>query len=171
MSYAEFLFQWYNLPFVGAVLGTGVLSLARRRRGGSAWSSALFIVGICGLTMNGAIHDLALGSPAARFPLVLAFAMASGGGLVFLGRRIRQRMFPPVTGVTWNRRGLDGSAAQIVTPTGGPDSPFGRARVRDEAGVSHVVRVHSEGPALRFGRRIRLGVFDEPTDSYPVEAV
>jgi len=170
LSYAEFLVQWYNLPFVAAVVGAGVLSVVRRSVG-RGWSPALFIGGIAGLTMNGAIHDLALGSPAARFPLVFTCALASGGGLVLLGRRIRRRLFPPVTGVTWNQRGLDGSNAQIVTATGGPGSPFGRARVRDEEGVSHVVRVHFEGPALRFGRRIRLGDFDEPTESYPVEPV
>lgn len=171
MSYAEFLVEWYNLPFVMAVVGAGVLAAALRRVGGSRWSPALFLGGIAGLTMNGAIHDLGLGSPATRFPLVVAFALASGGGLVILGRRLRRRLFPPVTGVTWNQRGLDGSAAQIVTATGGPDSPFGRARVRDQEGVSHVVRVRFEGPALRFGRRIRLGSFDEPTESYPAEPV
>ena len=132
---------------------------------------ALFIAGVTGLTLNGAIHDLALGSPAPRFPAVMALAIAATGGLVFSGRRIRRKLFPQVTGVTWNQPGLDGSAAQIVTPTGGADSPFGRARVRDEHGVSHVVRISSGGPALRFGRRVLLGEFDESTESYPVETV
>jgi hypothetical protein len=128
-------------------------------------------MGVTGLTLNGAIHDLALGSAASRFPAVLGLSLVSSAGLVFLGIRIRRKMFPQVTGVTWNQPGLDGSLAQIVTPTGGAGNPHGRARVRDEDGVSHVVRVHSEGPVLRFGKRIQLGEFDDASESYPANSV
>ena len=171
MSYAEFLLQWYNLPFVASIIGGGVLGLLRHRTELSQWSPGLFILGIAGLTLNGAVHDLALGSPASRFPVVFAISVTLTVGLIAFGRRMSRRLFPQVTGVTWNQAGLDGSAAQIVTPTGGAASPFGRARVRDEDGVSHVVRVQADGPSLRFGRRVRLGSFDESTESYPVEPV
>lgn len=171
MSYAEFLLQWYNLPFDAAVVIAAGLAVFGHRIGGSSLGWPLFILGVTGLTLNGAIHDLALGSPASSFPVVLALALVSSAGLTHLGRRIRSKMFPQVTGVTWNQPGLDGSQAQVVSPTGGPDSPKGRARVRDEYGVSHVVRIHSDGAALRFGKRIRLGAFDESTESYPADPV
>lgn len=133
--------------------------------------AAIFAGGITGLTANGAIHDLALGTPADRFPLVLAIATVTGVGLAFAGSRFLLRAFPPVTGVTWNQPGLEGSIAQIVTATSGAESPSGRARVRDSDGVVHVVRIHAAGGSLRFGRRVRLCTFDDSRSAYPVEPV
>lgn len=134
-------------------------------------AAPVFVTGIAGLTLNGAIHDLGLGSPGSRFPLVLVISTLMGIGLSFAGSRIVRRLFPPVTGVTWNEPGLEGSIAQIVTATAGVDSPGGRARVRDAEGVVHVVRVHAAGGPLRFGRRVRLGPFDDTRRAYPVEPV
>ena len=172
MSYLSFLGEWFNLVFVGAVVG-GVLFgfLSQRRPRPDVRAASLFLTGIAGLTLNGAIHDLALGSPADRFPVVVTAATLLGVGGTFVGSRLLRRLFPPVTGVTWNEQGLEGSVAQVVTATAGRDSPIGRARVRDSDGVVHVVRIHSSGAALRFGRRVQLGTFDDDRRSYPVEPV
>ena len=173
MEYLEFLASWFNLPYVVAV-AVGVVMAFRRRRNGKGTrrlAAAVFVAGITGLTLNGAIHDLGLGSPASRFPLVLVVAALMGIGLSFAAFRVLRRLFPPVTGVTWNEPGLEGSIAQIVTSTAGPQSPGGRARVRDAEGIVHVVRVHASGGPLRFGRRVRLGSFDDTRQAYPVEPV
>lgn len=172
MSYLSFLSEWFNLAFVGAVVGGVLLGLlSQRRPRPDVRAASLFLAGIAGLTLNGAIHDLALGSPAEKFPLVLMGATLLGLVLAFGGSHVLRRLFPPVTGVTWNERGLEGCLAQVVTATAGADSPTGRARVRDSQGVVHVVRIHAPGAALRFGRRVRLGTFDDDRRSYPVEPV
>ncbi|TFG66838.1 MAG: hypothetical protein E4H28_00570 [Gemmatimonadales bacterium] len=170
MAYAEFLAEWFNLPFVGAVVVGSILALRQHRQVRASWvPAAVFAAGIIGLTINGAIHDLALGSSAERFPFVFVLATVTGTGLAFAGSRILRRAFPPVTGVTWNQPGLEGSTAQIVTATSGRGSRGGRARVRDADGVVHVVRIHAPGGSLRFGRRVRLGPFDDSRSAYPVE--
>ena len=172
MSYAEFLAQWFNLPYVVAVVVGVVLLFRPNPEIRPAWvAGATLASGIIGLTLNGAIHDLALGTPAERFPLVFVIAATAGISLAFVGSRLLRRAFPPVTGVTWNQPGLEGAIAQIVTAIAGADSPSGRARVRDEDGVVHVIRVFSSGVSLRFGRRVRLGPFDHTRKGYPVEPV
>ena len=172
MSYLSFLSEWFNLAFVGAVVG-GVLFglLSQRRPRPDVRAASLFLTGIIGLTFNGAVHDLSLGSPAEKFPLILLGATLLGVGLTIGGSHLLRRLFPPVTGVTWNEPGLQGSVAQVVTATAGRESPTGRARVRDSEGVVHVVRIHAPGASLRFGRRVRLGTFDDARKSYPVEPV
>jgi len=172
LPYLDFLGEWFNLPFVGAVVIGGALIVWRHRTVRPGWvPAAVFAAGITGLTVNGAIHDLALGDPADQFPLVIVIAIVAGVGLAFAGSRVLHRAFPPVTGVTWNQPGLEGSIAQIVTATAGAESPTGRARVRDTDGVVHVVRVHAPGGSLRFGRRVRLGTFDDSRNAYPIEPV
>ncbi|MDH3297071.1 MAG: YqiJ family protein [Gemmatimonadota bacterium] len=172
MSYLSFLGEWYNLPFVGVALAGVVIGVrSTRRPRPDIRAGAAFLTGIAGLTINGAIHDLSVGSPAERFPLVILSAVTLGVGLTLGGSLILRRLFPRVTGVTWNEPGLEGSIAQIVTATAGPDSPAGRARVRDDDGVVHVVRIHAPGASLRFGRQVRLGPFDASRSSYPVEPV
>lgn len=172
MAYIEFLVQWFNLPYVVAVVIGAVRMFRPKVRIGSDWApAAAFITGITGLTLNGAIHDLGFGTPTGWFPLVFSIAAVTGIGLAFTGARILRRAFPPVTGVTWNEPGLEGSVAQIVTGTAGPDSPSGRARVRDESGVVHIIRIYTPGASLRFGRRVRLGLFDDARRAYPVEPV
>ena len=149
----------------------GAIDGGKRDMGVAGGGAAVFVTGITGLTLNGAIHDLGLGSPGSRFPLVLLIAALVGIGSSFAISRILRRLFPPVTGVTWNEPGLEGSIAQIVTATAGAESPGGRARVRDAEGIVHVVRVHAPGGPLRFGRRVRLGPFDDTRRAYPAEPV
>lgn len=132
---------------------------------------ALFAAGIIGLTLNGAIHDLSLGTPTRWFPLVSIIAMAGGVGFAMSGMHLLRRLFPPVTGVTWNEPGLEGSVAQVVTSTAASASSGGRARVRGADGVVHVVRIYAPGQSLRFGRKVKLGPFDDSRSAYPVEPV
>lgn len=188
MTYLQFLGQWYNLPWLAAV-GAGLwigFRAGRGRRAGAAGAAelperpgsrgpstspatALVTAGVVGLTLNGAIHDLRLGSAGTRFPLVALLSLAVGWFLAWGGARLRYRLAPPVTGLAFNRPGLEGSEA-VVTVAGVAVDGTVRARLRDDAGVAHIVRVQArdgQGTAdLRFGSRIRLGAFDAERGSY-----
>jgi len=172
LTYAEFLAQWFNLPYLVAVVVGAILLFRPNRESRPGWfAGAALASGIIGLTLNGAIHDLSLGTPSDRFPFVFVIAVTFGIAIAFAVSRFLRRVFPPVTGVTWNEPGLEGSVAQIVTAIAGTESSSGRARVRDSDGVVHVIRVFSSGVSLRFGRRVRLGPFDDTRKGYPVEPV
>lgn len=170
MSYVEFLGRWYNVVFV--VLGVlGLLAAAGLRVRGRSWvplGAGLLAAGVTGLTWNGAIHDLGLGSPGPRFPLVLAVSAAVGvlGGLV--AARLRDRFFRPITDVRFNRPNHEGVVARIVSRDVGPEPGSGRAQWQDADGALHIVHVHTQGPEIRFGRRVRLGSFDAEVQSYVV---
>lgn len=191
MTYFQFLGEWYNLPWLAAVGGGLVLGMRARLAGrgdlsGEATeaprgpkplaprtSPAVLLVaaGIVGLTLNGAIHDLELGSAGARFPLVAALSLGTGWLVAWGGSRLRHRFAPPITGLAFNRPGLEGGEA-VILATGTEPGGTPRARHRDEAGVAHIVRIHLPDDAdpgeLRFGRRVRLGRFDPDRGSYPV---
>lgn len=186
MTYLEFLAQWYNLPWVTAVAGGLLLALKRRLgpRGGEARADAaaaprtsptvlLVAAGVVGLTLNGAIHDFRVGSVGRWFPLVAVLAVASGWLIAWGGSRVRHRYVPPVRGVMFNQPGLEGREA-VVLNAALPPGRTGRGRYRDEAGISHIVRIHLPADAdareVRFGDRVRLGAFDTDRGSYPVQA-
>ena len=168
MSYVEFLLQWYNLPWVAAALAAGVGLAAGRR--GPAWIGA-FVAGVAGLTLNGGLHDLGIGPIGSKLPLVAAASLACGALAGWGLPRLRRRLLPPVTGVAFNQPGLEGREAIVLSARLEKDGT-GRARHRDEAGVSHIVRVHLDpgldAEAVRFGARVRLGAFDDARLSYPI---
>lgn len=200
MTYLQFLGQWYNLVWLGAV-GAGLLFALKARMSGRGRivartpergdddtvrkatkdlegprmspAAALITAGVLGLTLNGAIHDFHLGPVPRRFPIVF-FASLVGGWLLARGfSRLRHRFAPPVTGITFNREGLEGREAVVLSGSL-DESGIGRARHRDAAGVAHIVRVHESGgeaTELRFGRRVRLGRFDEELRAYAAERV
>lgn len=182
MTYLQFLGQWYNLPWLAAV-GVGLLLGLRTRlgsrdrpAGGPRTSPAVVLVtaGVVGLTLNGAIHDLRLGSAEALFPLVTALSLGVGWFLAWGGVRLRNRFAPPVTGLAFNRPGLEGGDAVVMSGGVASDRTV-RARLRDDAGVVHIVRVHvPEGQDARdlgIGRRVRLGAFDGERGSYDASIV
>lgn len=173
MNYLEFLARGYNLPFLALAAGAiaaGLYGRATRRRT-TALATGLAAAALVGLTWNGALHDLGVVDIGRRFPLV--FVVSAGAGLL-LGvglDRARRRLFPPVEGVAFTEPGLEGNEARVVTRTAGPEPASGRAQWQDEAGVIHVIRIHTAGDLLRFGRRVRLVAWDEAARSYRVETL
>lgn len=177
MAYLRFLGEWYNLTWVGAVCA-GLLLVAFRRRelsDGPRTSPGIVLVaaGVLGLTLNGALHDFRIDPIARWFPLVAVLALGAGWLVARSASRFRHRWFPPVRAVAFNQPGLEGAEA-VVLSADLEHGRIGRARHRDEAGTSHILRVHlaeeEEAGALRFGGRVRLGTFDPERRSYPVEA-
>lgn len=173
MTYLEFLTRWYNLVFLALVVGGAGGLLLRRLSGSTGFRKALtlLVAGIAGLTLNGALHDLGLGPPGPRFPLVLAAAGLIGwiaGGWI---TRFRNRHLRPITAVRFNRPGHEGTVARLVSRDTGPAPGSGRAQWQDDEGVLHIVHVHTQGEALGFGRRVVLDAFDSTTLSYGVRAL
>lgn len=194
MTYFQFLGEWYNLPWLAAV-AAGLLFAVRTGRGRGAelsgeaedpdgpkplpeprTSPAVLLVtaGVAGLTLNGAIHDLRLGSAGARFPLVAALSLGTGWLVAWGGSRLRHRLAPPITGLAFNRPGLEGGEA-VVLGTGTEPDGTPRARHRDAAGVAHIVRIRFPEDAdpreLRFGRKVRLDTFDPELGAYHVTLI
>jgi hypothetical protein len=170
MTYLEFLSRWYNLAFL--VVGAAGLVCAGwgrvRRRDLFRLSATLVLTAVIGLTWNGTIHDLRLGSPAARFPYVL---LGSGGGGWLVGRwlwMLRGRHFRPISSVRFNRPGHEGVEARLVTRGTGPGPGSGRAQWQDEDGNLNIVHVHTAAGELGFGCRVRLDGFDTEAESYLV---
>lgn len=177
MAYLRFLGEWYNLIWVGAVCA-GLLSVTIARREppeGPRTSPDIVLIaaGVLGLTLNGALHDFRVEPIARWFPLVAVLALGAGWLIARSASRLRHRWIPPVHGVAFNEPGLEGEEA-VVLSADLEHGQVGRARHRDEAGISHILRVHlaDDGAgALRFGGRVRLGTFDPDRRSYPVEPV
>jgi hypothetical protein len=177
LAYLRFLGEWYNLTWIGAVCAGLLLAVARRSavtEGPRAPPGVLLVAaGVVGLTLNGAIHDVRLGPIERWFPLVALLALGSGWFIARGASRLRYRWFPPVRAVAFNQPGLAGEQAVVLSAELVPGR-IGRARHRDETGVSHILRIHIDGGepgALRFGSRVRLGAFDADRRSYPVEPV
>lgn len=173
MNYVEFLARWYNLPFLALALGALVVGLRGRvtRRRRTAATVGLAAAALIGLTWNGALHDLGIENYGRWFSLVLPVSLVAGALLGIGLDRVRRRLFPPVEGVAFTEPGLEGSEARIVTRTVGSKPGSGRAQWQDGAGVIHVIRVHTSGDALGFGRRVRLAAWDDSARSYLVETV
>jgi hypothetical protein len=131
----------------------------------------LVVAAVTGLTWNGAIHDLGLGSAAPRFPLVVLVSAAVGLITATGVGRIRDRHFRPVSAVQFNRPGHEGVDARVVTKTTGTDPGTGRAQWQDTDGVLHIVHIHTATAGIGFGRRVRLGPFDPVVESYLVETL
>ena len=177
MSYFEFLGQWYNLAFLFLGLaGAGTWISGRLRQGRSGRGSAMsaLVAGplvasaVFGLTINGAIHDLALGDPAPRFLLVLGVSVVLGLVVAWGYRKLEARYFPPVHGVEIDSPDLAGLEARVVSKSVGHEPRSGRAQ-RQSDGVLYLVHCHTEQEGVRFGRTVRLVEFDAASGSYLVE--
>jgi len=173
MTYFDFLGRWYNLVFLS--LGAlGLLCAAWGRVIGRDLfrpAAALVITAVTGLTWNGTIHDLELGSPAPRFPYVLVGSAAAGW---LAGRflwRFRARHFRRISAVRFNRAGHEGVQARLVTRGAGAEPGSGRAQWQDDEGTLHIVHVHTAGEEIGFGRHVRLDRFESVTESYLVTAL
>lgn len=170
MSYLEFLARPFNLPFLAALAaGVAVLLVGRSSPRDLFYVHAWLLgVAFTGLTLNGAIHDLRLGDPGGRFPLVLLASGVVGVGVAFVGRRIRDRLFPPVESVRFNERGLEGVEARVVSRRVREEPGSGRAHWHDGDGVLHLITCHTSGGSLGFGTTVTLEEFDDEHGSYLV---
>lgn len=170
MSYPEFLVRPYNLVFLAlGVVGVLVLLVSRRREEDLFLAHAgLIALSVAGLTLNGAIHDLALGDPADHFPVVLGLSAVIAAAGAGVGRLVRDRLFPPVRTVHFNERGLEGVEARVVSESVDTDPASGRAHWHDGEGGLHLVTCHTDEGRIEFGRIVRLEAFDDEHDSYLV---
>lgn len=173
MSYLDFVVQPFNLPFLAAVgAGLGLLLYARSSdRDLFLLHAGLLSLGIAGLTVNGAVHDFALGDPAGHFPRVLAGSLVLAALATGAGKWIRDRFFPPIRQVRFNEPGLDGVEARVVSERVEAEPGSGRAQWHDGEGALHLVVCHTEEGSVGFGRTVRLEEFDDEHDSYRVSPV
>ncbi|MFW6084464.1 MAG: hypothetical protein ACODAA_04565 [Gemmatimonadota bacterium] len=170
-AYLAFLSEWYNVPWLVAAAVGVLLAVAGPRRHLFSPSALAIAAGVTGLTLNGAIHDLRLGAIGPRFPIVALLSLVVGLFTGWFAPRLRDRIAPPVTGVTFNRPDLAGSEAVVLSArVGEGGDAVGRARHRDDEGVSHIVRIRLEpdgAPAsVSFGTRVRLERFDAAARLY-----
>lgn len=171
MSYLDFLLEPYNLVYLAAACaGLGVLLYARwaRRADLLPIHTGLMSLGVAGLTVNGAVHDLALGDPARLFPWTLLISLALAATVTGAGKWVRDRFFPPIRDVHFNEAGLEGVDAKVVSRRVGTEPGSGRAQWHDGEEVLHLVACHTVEGTVGFGSTVRLEEFDHDNDSYRV---
>lgn len=171
MSYLRFLLEPYNLVYLAAAaVGAGLLLYARAARRDDLFTvhAGLLALGVAGLTVNGAVHDLSLGDPARLFPRTLLISLALAAGVTAAGKWARDRFFPPIRDVHFNELGLEGVDAKVVSRRVGTEPGSGRAQWHDGEEVLHLVACHTGEGTVRFGSTVRLEEFDHENDSYRV---
>jgi len=173
MTYLEFLGRWYNLAFLFSLAAGLACGIWGRVRGRDLFRPAAMLVAtaVAGLTWNGTIHDLGLGSPAPRFPFVLIGSVTAGWLAGHLLWRFRARHFRQISEVRFNRAGHEGARARLVTRGAGAQPGSGRAQWQDDEGALHIVHVHTAGEEIGFGRHVCLDRFDLEAESYLVTAL
>jgi hypothetical protein len=186
MSYLAFLVQWYNWPYVGALV-LGVLSftpLGPVSRLGDGLGRVLdvhkvagrllvrvfaVVVGVLGLTVNGALHDYFPASqergflPGLMFTLLVAALLTRSAGKLF------ERQFPEIKAVGWGATDLAGREGRVVSREVSPEYPAGRAQVMEEDGTLHMVMCKTRDDDLPYGALIILVEYDESDRRYFVE--
>ena len=173
MSYLDFLLEPYNLVYLASLGAGGIVLLWARaaRRDLFRVHAGLIALGIAGLTVNGAVHDLRLGDPGELFvrSALVALVLAALGTVA--AGWIRDRFFPPIREVAFNERGLEGVEAKVVSRRVEADPGSGRAQWHDGDRVLHLVACHTSEASVGFGRTVRLEEYDDEHDSYRVRPV
>lgn len=188
MSYLRFLLEWYNWPYLAAILGVVASflpaesldragrALGRRlgiRRLGGRPILRLFLLmfGVVGLTINGALHDY---WPAAQERGFLA-SLAGAGLFAALATRALgrffQRHFPEIKAITWGGPGLGGRTGRVVSRVISPDYRAGRVQVMDEDQTLHVVLCKTRGGEIAYGELVALDEYDPDDRRYYVTRV
>ncbi len=188
MNYLTFLIQWYNWPYLAALL-LFAASLARPAALGrlGSWLGGLmgfrrvsgfavlrvFVVtlGIVGLTVNGALHDY---WPAAQergsVPGLLVTLLLAGLVTRSVGRIFEQH-FPEIRAISWGSSDLSGRRGRVVSRVVSVDYRAGRAQVMGEEDTLHIVLCKTRGNEIPYGVEVVLGEYDEKDGRYYVEAL
>lgn len=187
MTYVEFLIQWYNWPYVGALLAAtmGWWRAAATEAWGRWYAHHLridtvsgrsvfvsFWIGFAfvGLTLNGAVHDYAPPRLGGAFLPALALTAVLAALLTRWVVRTRDKYLPPIRAVRFNAPDLAGAAGRVVSREVAPETPAGRVQIVTREGVLHIVRGKTRSERIRFGRRVILMQYDERDGRYLVVA-
>lgn len=188
MSYLDFLLQWYNWPYLGA-LAVAAVSLMRRHllaAPGAAIGRLLRLerlsglavirmftlsVAVVGLTVNGALHDYWPEAQEAAFgPAFLLTLFLSAVFTRAIGAVVQQR-FPQIKEVRWGGPGLSGRHGRVVSRMISADYRAGRAQVIGDDEILHVVLCKTRGDQIGYGAEVRLEEYDERDGRYFVHSL
>jgi hypothetical protein len=188
VNYLEFLIQWYNWPYLAALVAAAGARIVPGRfvRLGSALCGLLgleqvaahsiasvfgLVLAVAGLTINGAMHDYwpdALGAgflPAFALSLIVAAA-----GTRMVGK-VLERHFPEIRAVGFGATDLAGHEGRVVSRSVGPEYRAGRAQVMKSDGTLHMVLCKTRGEEIPYGARVVLEDYDTDDGRYYVEPV
>ncbi len=187
MNYLQFLVQWYNWPYLAALL-LAALSLAplsvldgggralgewlgfRRVSGRTAVRTFALAFCVAGLTINGALHDY---WPAAQEKgFVPGLILTTAGALLFTRAFCRslERNFPEIRAVGWGSPNLSGHEGRVVSRLVSPDYRAGRAQVMVEDDETlHMVMIKTREGEIPYGATVVLGEYDDSDGRYYVE--
>lgn len=183
MSYLKFLAQWYNWPYLAAVVltamsfvwpgnirgvGNGLAGLLRLRRVGGHSVIRVFgiTLGVTGLTVNGALHDYWPPAQQSGFLPGLALSVMVAILVTRSVGRIQERYFPEIKAVGFDARDLAGSEGRVVSRSVGPSYLAGRAQVMGDDGTLHIVLCKTGAEDIPYGSRIVLGEYDDGDGRY-----
>lgn len=186
MTYLEFLLQWYNWPYLVALVIAGAARLfrARLRPLGSVLQRLLslervaphtilsvyaILLAVVGLTITGAIHDYWPGAlPGAFAPALLVSGVLAAIVTHGMGR-VLERYFPEIRAVGFGARDLAGHEGRVVSRSVGPEYRAGRAQVMTEDGTLHMVLCKTRERKIPYGARVVLKEYDPEDGRYYVE--
>jgi hypothetical protein len=188
VNYFTFLLQWYNWPYLAAIV-LAAASLARlgwlgrvgARLGG--WLGVRRVSGhrvlrvftvalaLVGLTLNGALHDYLPTSQERGFLPGLLLAILIAGLTTRAMGRVFERHFPEIKAIGWGARHLTGSRGRVVSRMVSRDYRAGRAQVMGEDETLHIVLCKTEEGEIPYGAVVELGEYDQAAGRYNVERV
>ncbi len=187
MNYFQFLVQWYNWPYVAALLLAAVsvaplkpLDRAGRALGGwlgyqrvsGRTTMRTYALAFCvvGLTINGAFHDY---WPAAQEKGFLAGLIVTAAGALLFTRafcRSLEQHFPEIRAVGWGSANLSGHEGRVVSRFVSPDYRAGRAQVMVEDDETlYMVMIKTREGEIPYGATVVLGEYDDSDGRYYVE--
>lgn len=188
MDYLDFLLQWYNWPYLAALLlaiasffRLEVLDSAGRKLG--SWLGiqrvsgrallrvfALALVAV-GLTVSGAIHDYWPAQQERGFLPGLLITTVIAGLITRSIGRLFERHFPEIKAVGWGSPDLGGREGRVVSGVVSPDYQAGRAHVMVEDGTLHTVLCKTVEGEISYGAAVILGEYDTNDGRYFVEEI
>ncbi len=187
MNYLQFLVQWYNWPYMAALL-LGALSFVpltsldragralggwlgfRRVSGRTAVRTFALAFSVVGLTINGALHDYWPSAQESGF--VPGLILTTAGALLFTRGFCRSlgRNFPEIRAVGWGSPNLSGREGRVVSRLVSPDYRAGRAQIMIEDDETlHMVMIKTREGEIPYGATVVLGEYDDSDGRYYVE--
>ncbi len=186
MSYLGFLTQWYNWPYLAALavtvlsftpgslaghIGQPLASWLKLERVSGRLLARVFsvVVGVLGLTVNGALHDYLAASQERGFLPGLVFTLVVAALVTRSVGRLFERQFPEIKALGWGAADLTGREARVVSKVVSPDYAAGRAQVMDDDGTLHIVLCKAREEEFPYGSLVELGEYDAEDRRYFVE--